>query len=145
MAMEWGNSGSGWGDSGGDAGLRALVESLSTQLHESELKIAELESEQREMSKVLARAVSALLERQVLTEADAPWLSGWLSRGAQAPGVDLRRSASRAAHRVVAKVRCTCGAMVDAIAGGGELQCPWCGKAIGAAAEPQQPQRRGRT
>jgi hypothetical protein len=121
--VTWDNS-----SSAADPYLRAMVEALSTQLAASEIRVAELEQEQRETRKVLAETVRVLLEREILTEEDRGWLGEWLSKLSRVPGEGLKATASRAAHRVVAKVRCGCGATVDVIAGASDVQCPWCGK-----------------
>ncbi|MGI5863216.1 MAG: hypothetical protein ACOX6T_14320 [Myxococcales bacterium] len=107
----------------------ANIAALSRSVAELSADLARVKAENGELRQALVTMAERLLAAGVLGAQDKRWLSGLLEHYLQ-PGDTLKTAAARAAHRVVGKVRCQCGATVDDIEGVTDERCPWCGERL---------------
>jgi hypothetical protein len=105
------------------------IAALSRQVIELGGTLTELRQENRELRKAIMRLTERLLSADILGESDQRWLAELFGQHAQG-GDSLKQAAARAAHQVVGKVRCRCGALIDDIEGITDERCPWCGEQV---------------
>jgi hypothetical protein len=105
----------------------ASISALTSDLGRLEGKLESLAVENRELRKAVVKLAERLLQADLLADDDHDWLAALLGAHAQGKGERLDRAAARAVHRVVGKVSCRCGAVVDDIEGIVDERCPWCG------------------
>ncbi len=111
--------------------LEQRINSLAGQVANLESTLAETQSNAMESRMVLARLVARLAAHNLLTDEDRGWLSSYL--GPTMKSGSLQQATARVAHRVIGKIKCACGAVVDDIEGDTDEQCPWCGAIVHTA------------
>lgn len=104
------------------------ISSLLRDVSQLEAKLQTLSIENLEVRKALIKLAERLLKANLLGADDRTWIAELI--GEHAGGDCLEKAAARAAHRVLGKVRCKCGATVDDVDGVVDERCPWCGEKL---------------
>ena len=106
--------------------LQTRLEALGAQMADLATRLQAQELTQRETRKALARIASALVNAGALNDDDRTWMATLLD----SPGGSTKEDLRTAAARVIGRIRCACGAMVDDAKGAGNDRCPWCGEQL---------------
>jgi septal ring factor EnvC (AmiA/AmiB activator) len=111
--------------------LERQVEALRADGADLGRRVAQLEAERAELRRALAVVLGASARQGLLDDEEEAFLVKVLGRRQQDDPAN--EVAAKAAHIVIGKIRCQCGAAVDDIKGVTTEVCPWCGAQLGSA------------